>query len=294
MSFTCSSKPPALSQRHINLHVWSYRDPIIYSKFYRNPFRGFEAPVGQNLAFPITLASRFYNSLYYRISRDKAPGPDGLPTWLLKECTAYLSEPLAALYNTSLKEGIFPEVWKSAEIIPVLTITPVRSIQLDRRPIALLPVVAKVFEGFVRECLLDSLSPTFDALQFDCLKGRSTAHALTSMLHTWQSSLDNGHSVRLLLVDFSKAFDRVNHNILFQKLLDRNVPQCLLRWFFSYLSLRQQRTCVKVKHQAGSISMVPCLRVLCWGYWPFWFKIQIDDLAPGCLAHKLLGVVLCA
>ena len=46
------------------------RDPIIYSKFYRNPFKRFGAPGGQNLAFPITLASRFYNSLYYRTSRD--------------------------------------------------------------------------------------------------------------------------------------------------------------------------------------------------------------------------------
>jgi len=42
------------------------RDPIIYSKFHRNSFRGFGAPGGQILAFPITLASRFYNSLYYR------------------------------------------------------------------------------------------------------------------------------------------------------------------------------------------------------------------------------------
>ena len=46
------------------------RDPIIYSEFHRNPFRGFGAPGGQNLAFPITLAGRFYNSLYYRTSRD--------------------------------------------------------------------------------------------------------------------------------------------------------------------------------------------------------------------------------
>jgi len=46
------------------------RDPVIYSKFYRNPLRGFRAPGGQNLAFPITLAIRFYNSLYYRTSRD--------------------------------------------------------------------------------------------------------------------------------------------------------------------------------------------------------------------------------
>ena len=55
------------------------RDPIIYSKFHLNPFRGFGAPGGQNLAFPITLASRFYNSLYYRTSRDIAIGFRG---WL--------------------------------------------------------------------------------------------------------------------------------------------------------------------------------------------------------------------
>ena len=46
------------------------RDPVIYSKFHRNPFRGFGAPGGHNLAFPITLDSRFYNSLYYSTSRD--------------------------------------------------------------------------------------------------------------------------------------------------------------------------------------------------------------------------------
>ena len=46
------------------------RDPVIFSKFHRNPCRGFGAPGSRNLAFPITLASRFYNSLYYRTSRD--------------------------------------------------------------------------------------------------------------------------------------------------------------------------------------------------------------------------------
>ena len=46
------------------------RDVVIYSKFHRNLFRGFGAPGGQNLAFPITLASHFYNSLYYRTSHD--------------------------------------------------------------------------------------------------------------------------------------------------------------------------------------------------------------------------------
>jgi len=46
------------------------RNPVIYSKFHQNPFRGFGSPGVQNLAFSITLASRFYNSLYYCTSRD--------------------------------------------------------------------------------------------------------------------------------------------------------------------------------------------------------------------------------
>ena len=54
------------------------RGPVIYSKFHRNPFRGFGTPGGQNLAFPITLASRFYNSLYYRTSRDVMYGLSNL------------------------------------------------------------------------------------------------------------------------------------------------------------------------------------------------------------------------
>ena len=46
------------------------RGLVIHSKFHLNPFRGYGTPGGRNLAFPITLASRFYNSLYYRTSRD--------------------------------------------------------------------------------------------------------------------------------------------------------------------------------------------------------------------------------
>ena len=84
------------------------------------------------------------------------------------------------------------------------------------RPISLLPGLAKVFERFIHDRLLDFLRPTLDPLQFGSLKGRSTLHALTSVLHSWQSALDKGHSVRALFVDYSKAFDRVNHNILLQ------------------------------------------------------------------------------
>ena len=70
MFFTCSPRPPTLSQRHMDLHVWPYPRPDYIFQVSSKSVQGFRAPGGQNLAFPITLASRFYNSLYYRTSRD--------------------------------------------------------------------------------------------------------------------------------------------------------------------------------------------------------------------------------
>jgi len=63
---------------------------------------------------------------------------------------------------------------------------------------------------------------------------------MLSVLYTWQTALDKDDSVRALLIDFGKAFDRVNH-IVFNKVDSRGVLHCLLRWFWSYLTGRQQR-----------------------------------------------------
>ena len=113
--FTCLPRPPTLSQRHMDLHVCHTRDPIIYSEFHRNLFRGFGAPGGQNLAFPITLASRFYNSLYYRTSRDiydVPAGPFRYAAYALSpfsrqvRADARQSASVYNSYNTSLDEQV--------------------------------------------------------------------------------------------------------------------------------------------------------------------------------------------
>jgi len=119
---------------------------------------------------------------------------------------------------------------------------------------------------------------------FGGLKQRSTAHALVSILHSWCSTLDQGGSVRALFVDLTKAFDRVDHNILLTKLKDRGVPHCLVKWFHSYLSFRCQT--VRVDNQysdwvyitAGMPQGSP-LGLLS-------FLLLIDDLSVDCLTHK--------
>ena len=76
------------------------------SGMHRNPFRGFGAPGGQNLAFPITLASRFYNSLYYRTSRDSSnlqiqtqPAANGAALSALEDIIIYNLKKIKALLH---------------------------------------------------------------------------------------------------------------------------------------------------------------------------------------------------
>ena len=125
-------------------------------------------------------------------------------------------------------------IWKAADVIPIPKIPRPRSIQTDIRPISLLPCLAKVLESIVGQWIRPILEPQFDPHQFGCRRNRSTTHALTAVLHAWQSTLDRGGAARAVLVDFKKAFDPVNHNLLLEKLFTRGVPHCLLKWFFSY------------------------------------------------------------
>jgi len=85
------------------------------------------------------------------------------------------------------------------------------------------------------------LEATFDPNQFGCLKKRSTTHALISVLQLWQSALDRGDSVRALFIDFSKAFDRANNNILLHKLRSRGMPGFLFKWFHSFLAEKEDK-----------------------------------------------------
>lgn len=128
------------------------------------------------------------------------------------------------------------------------------------------------------------LEPSLDNCQFGCRKHQSTVHALTAILHTWMSSLDSGDSVRTVFVDFRKAFDLVNHNILFSKLIKHNVPHFLLRWFGSYLTGRQQRV-----RTSQSLSFWKELKGgMPQGSWlgPLSFLVLINDLSTGCPVHK--------
>ena len=74
------------------------------------------------------------------------------------------------------------------------------------------------------------------------MKGTSTTYCLLDMIHTWLSYLDApGHHLRLCFLDFSKAFDRIGHNVLIENLLDLGARTSLIPWIISFLTNRRQR-----------------------------------------------------
>lgn len=177
------------------------------------------------------------------IDTRKATGPDEIPSWILKDCAHLLASPVCAVFNSSLREGFVPTIWKSANICPLPKVNPPTQLEKHIRPISLTPVLAKVMESFTCKWVKDFIANDIDPHQYGSVQNSSTVHALVELVHRWQQALDEpGNALRVLLLDYSKAFDRVDHNILLRKLANMGIPDFLIRWFTSFLCGRRQRT----------------------------------------------------
>ena len=66
-------------------------------------------------------------------------------------------------------------------------------------------------------------------------------HALADVLHHWHRAADIGQPVRTVFVDFAKAFENVDHNILISKLREFDLPDVIIRWMYAFLLNRRQR-----------------------------------------------------
>ena len=78
-----------------------------------------------------------------KVKTNKVTGPDNVPAWILKNHDNILAGPLTAIFNSSLREGIIPDTWKSANVIPVPKVNIPKAIEKDVRPISLTPIASK-------------------------------------------------------------------------------------------------------------------------------------------------------
>jgi hypothetical protein len=153
-----------------------------------------------------------------------------------------LSDPLADIFNLSVSSATTTSNWKSANISSIPKETPPKE-KNDLRPISLTSYISKVLEEFVIEWILEDIGHQIDPKQFGCLRASSTTLCLLDMLtfHSWLSKLDaDGCSPQIVLLDFSKAFDRINMNVLITKLIDIGLRRSIIPWLCDFLSDRRQ------------------------------------------------------
>ena len=175
-----------------------------------------------------------------KLQTNKAMGPDNIPPRILKEFANELAEPVTLIFNKSLSSGLVPALWKDSSIIPIPKAKQVH-LESDTRPIALTSVLSKVFEDFVVTWIIEDVGEQIDNRQFGSLKGTSTTYCLLDLVHNWLSKMDNpGHYLRACFLDFSKAFDRIDHNVVITKLINLGVRRSIIPWICSFLSNRRQ------------------------------------------------------
>ena len=109
-----------------------------------------------------------------------------------------------------------------------------------------------MFESIVMKWVDHILENKIDDKQFGGGAGTSTTDALVEMIHHWCEATDRcGTYVRIVLLDFAKAFDLINHEKLLVKLKANDVPPHILRWMGSFLLDRTQQ--VKIVKTVSSV-----------------------------------------
>ena len=136
-----------------------------------------------------------------------------------------------------------PQPWKNADIIPIPKNKPITDINDHLRPISLTPILSKFAEEFVAEQhLKPAILVKIDENQFGTIPNSSTTYALISMLPPWNRSTDaNGSTNRIILFDFRKAIDLIDHSILLKNLAKYDIPKTTLLWILDFITDRRKR-----------------------------------------------------
>ena len=171
-----------------------------------------------------------------KLNPAKGCAPDGISNWLLRDYAAILAFPISTILNASFKQQRLPTLWKLANVLPIPKSKPVQNLEKDLRPISLTPSISKVAEEcVVNRYIKPAVLKTIDSNQFGTIPNSSTTFALIDMLHHWTSKLDEtGATIRVILFDYKKAFDFIDHSILRNKLGALGLPTSIINWIIDF------------------------------------------------------------
>ena len=163
---------------------------------------------------------------------------------------------LAHIFNHSFETGKFPDKLKFGNIIPIHKGD--SKLIGNYRPISLLPLFSKILERIMHRRLMLFLNKNEILFphQFGFQRNKTICQAILDIYTKLIDALENNEISCSIFLDFAKAFDTVNHEILLKKLANYGIRGLPLKWFKSYLSNRKE--IVKLNNITSDTQLVKC------------------------------------
>jgi hypothetical protein len=174
-----------------------------------------------------------------KLKKTNSAGPDGITNIVLQQCTDILSPILAALYRKSMNEGKVPTDWKKANVVPIFK-KGAKADAANYRPISLTCVCCRVMESIIKEDIVRHLdmNKIIKNSQHGFKAGRSCSTNLLEFFEPVTKAADQGKPVDVVYLDFAKAFDKVPHGRLLNKVAAAGISGNMYQWIKDWLSDR--------------------------------------------------------
>ena len=168
--------------------------------------------------------------------------PGDIPQKIVKEFAAELAVPISNIFNAAIQQGVYPSSYKKEIQVPIPKILPPNDFN-DLRNLSCTMFLSKKREKIMLDHLLIHTKKYLDPIHYGGLKGSSTSHYLINLLNFALKNLESPNitTIMMCLIDWTKVFNRMNHNITLQRLIEYQVPEWLLKMLASYLEGRSMQ-----------------------------------------------------